>query len=1210
MECSPFVVCWMGETDWSSITVTESSHVSSCSPSLLPLVGICDDSIRSGKTASHDQLDRNDNQDKTDGWTPSVSITGSSIEFGDGDLILGTGPLIGSLDRIGNEEKKESVSTSLVGCVLVNMTSRTKLEGSKVGSWFVQSIVGSIVSSCSNHLYGTSIRSLNGGGSLLSLNSSFLSCLTTENFENKPFKKQTFLDDEYDLHSFKLCTYKNCMAMSTTGGAISSIEMLFTDVHIESCSFQSCSAYYSGGAIYIDFAQGSKRSSLTLKSSFFTFCSSERYDGTLEVNCPDKSTVSECVFMNSEATAYGGAFSFHIWNPASTGGVVSNCLFQNCTQTEDWGDGGGAMFLSECTSVRLSSLLFKDCHAERGTGHAIIFWSQSYMIPSLSSTAISNCVSVSAHSTNLIYVGGPYSYAVDSLISTSPPQIALTALTAEVTGSTADVQVTLDQEISGTLLVVVSNVGGTRKEVSGGIPNIGRVLEFTISSSSIGSCSVSIGETGLLQTPLSDYSIVSAFFSGHNISFTNSPIFGKPKIPSLTSASSSLDASHTEATVRFEGRDFEEGKYDVTLNDGSLSNVQFSKDVDGKWIGLKELGVIGADSDWTEGGTYTVTEVKSVSKPTQSIKIDDPVSFTIPTVARLSEIKVSELDASTKGKVTLSFSSVELEKGVEYTLTLVGQDSAKETLTRTMNTTSSGEIEELEEVLYPFKTDPAEQMKFGVLYKVTSLKATGRSNSVQFGLVGVQMPVEPVRLTKIEVDDETETSVKLVVTGSGFVVRETYTVEVSGVLTGSESSNTHTRTFTVVASGTTSASSSPLVLSSSDPTSLQFGQTYAVTKIEDATKEGIVVGTPSFPTPSLTPHITSASSSLDASHTEATVRFEGRDFEEGKYDVTLNDGSLSNVQFSKDVDGKWIGLKELGVIGADSDWTEGGTYTVTEVKSVSKPTQSIKIDDPVSFTIPTVARLSEIKVSELDASTKGKVTLSFSSVELEKGVEYTLTLVGQDSAKETLTRTMNTTSSGEIEELEEVLYPFKTDPAEQMKFGVLYKVTSLKATGRSNSVQFGLVGVQMPVEPVRLTKIEVDDETETSVKLVVTGSGFVVRETYTVEVSGVLTGSESSNTHTRTFTVVASGTTSASSSPLVLSSSDPTSLQFGQTYAVTKIEDATKEGIVVGTPSFPTPSLTPHITSASSSLDASRDPKIQIVHLIYFIMFYSTFCHS
>ncbi|KAK2954329.1 hypothetical protein BLNAU_10661 [Blattamonas nauphoetae] len=1208
LECSPFVVCWMGETDWNSITVTSSSHVSSHSPSLLPLVSICDDSIGSGRTVSHEQFYRHDQADGTDGWTPSVSITGSSIEFCDGDLILGTGPLIGSLDRAGNEENMKSVLTSLVGCVLVNMTSPYEEDGSTVGSWFGQSIIGSVVSLCSNHLYGTSIRSLNGGGSLLSLNSSFVSCLLDATNENKPFTTSTNLTAEHSQYSFQLCTFRECSA--SEGGAIYTRDQA-VDVQIESCSFDSCSAGSIAGAVYIWYRTG-QMNSLTLKSSIFASCSADAA-GSMRVSSIRGSTLSECVFLDSKGTRYGGALDFYKWDSATTS-IISNCLFQNCKQTGTTSQfGGGAIDLTMNKTVQLTSLLFKDCSAATGDGHAIY---TSEHLPDLSSSTVLYCASSSQYTINLVFINHGW-YDWSHLLNKSPSELALTALTAVKEGSTADVGVTLDKEVSGTLLVVVSNVGGDREEVTDGIPNIGRVLEFSIpSSSSIGSCSVSISETGLLQTPLSDYSIVSAFYSEHIVSFTNAPIFRRPKgSPILITASCSLDASHTKATVHFEGTDIEEGNYTVTFQDGSSLVVEFTTDSDGKSTGSTDLGVIGSDSSWFERGTWIVKEVKSVTDSKMVIDIAHPLSFTIPTVARLSGIEVSELDGSTKGKVTLSFSCVELEKGVEYTLTLIGQDADGEELTRKITTSASGTIEEKEEVLYPFETDEEkrkQQMKFGVLYKVTSFRATGRSNSVQVGSVVIQMPVEPVRLTNIEKTDETETSMKLLLTGSGFVPQETYTVEVSGVVTGSGSSNAHTRTFTVVASDATSASSSTLVLSSSDATSLQFGQTYSVKKIDNGTNPGIVVGTPSFSTPELpplpapTPRLISAVCSLDDSHTKGLVRFEGTDFTVGQNKVTLQDESPLDVLFSKSSEGKWIGSTDLGVIGSDSSWFERGTWIVKEVKSVTDSKMVIDIAHPLSFTIPTVARLSGIEVSELDGSTKGKVTLSFSCVELEKGVEYTLTLIGQDADGEELTRKITTSASGTIEEKEEVLYPFETDEEkrkQQMKFGVLYKVTSFRATGRSNSVQVGSVVIQMPVEPVRLTNIEKTDETETSMKLLLTGSGFVPQETYTVEVSGVVTGSGSSNAHTRTFTVVASDATSASSSTLVLSSSDATSLQFGQTYSVKKIDNGTNPGIVVGTPSFSTPELqlnppltpsTPRIISSSLEMN-SRGILLSIV---------------
>ncbi|KAK2944132.1 hypothetical protein BLNAU_20964 [Blattamonas nauphoetae] len=562
MECSPFVVCWMGETDWNSITVTSSSHVSSCSPSLLPLVGICDDSIRSGKTGTA-SLGRLDGTDRTEGCTSSVSITGTSLELRDGDLILGTGPLIGSLDldRAGNDVETKSVSTSLVGCVLVNMTSRCSSEGIEVGSWFGQSIVGSVVSSCSNHLYGTSIRSLNGGGSLLSLNSSFVSCLVDATNENKPFTTRTELTADHSLYSFKLCTFKGCSPIGSYGGAIS-CNYINVIISIDSCSFHSCSEAAFGGAVYIDFPGGTTNT-LTLSSSSFTSCSASS-DGCLTMYNPCSLTISECVFMDSKAVSYGGAIGLYSWDPATKGGAISNCLFLNCIQTNPISSyGGGVMYLQHCLSVQLSSLLFDECSAATGRGHAICHASTPY--PTFNSETVSNCSSSSDYSTSLIFVkqtGQDFS----SLLNQSPTKITLKALTAEVEGATADVEVTLNKAVSGTLLVVVSNVEGERVEETDGIPNIGRVLEFSMSSSSIGSCSVSIGETGLLQTPLSDYSIVAAFLPGHVISFPTSPIFGISKIPpSLISAVCSLDASHTKVSVAFEGRDFEDGEYEVTL---------------------------------------------------------------------------------------------------------------------------------------------------------------------------------------------------------------------------------------------------------------------------------------------------------------------------------------------------------------------------------------------------------------------------------------------------------------------------------------------------------------------------------------------------------------------------------------------------------------------------------------------------------------------
>ncbi|KAK2943402.1 hypothetical protein BLNAU_21712 [Blattamonas nauphoetae] len=446
------------------------------------------------------------------------------------------------------------------------------------------------------------------------------------------------------------------------------------------------------------------------------------HDASLRMNHPCRLTISECVFIESEAVQYGGAIGL-----------------PQLGSSDKW---------RSHLKLPLPEVQTNQCNIWKW--RRVMFYSHNH----------------------------------------------LTALTAEVKGTAADVEVALNKEVFGTLLVVVSNT-------------------------------------------LSDYSIVAAFLPGHVITFSTSPIFESPTIPpSLISAVCSLDASHTKVSVDFEGRAFEDGEYEVALHDDSWFVVELKTDPDGKSTGTKDLGLIGSESVWFERGTWIVKEVKSVTDSTMLIDIAHPVSFTIPTVARLSKIEVSELDGSTKG--TLSFST-------------------QETLTRVVTTTSSGEIGVLDEVL---------------------------SIDFRSGSVGVQMPVEPVRLTKIEVDDETETTIRLLVTGSGLVPKETYTVEVC-CLWCDISDIVHTSLqlrFNISA----------------------FGQTYTVTKIDNGTDDGIHV---------LNSQGILLSIVLTGEHLPSDLAFE----------LTLNDTITIPVSFTSSTKGK----SEVVMLGLDGGLDFGSTYLIT-----------------------------------------------------------------------------------------------------------------------------------------------------------------------------------------------------------------------------------------------------------------------------------------
>ncbi|KAK2959774.1 hypothetical protein BLNAU_5263 [Blattamonas nauphoetae] len=1175
VRSSPFAVEDVHHDSGTHIAILHCTHDSTTPSCLLPLVNVSHSSHTADRTHTN-----TDNDNSSTPFPPSLIVSGIGLALSNAHFGLGTGPLLGSLaSETDPTAITPHVRTSLVTSTLRNVSSSRPEQEIPFCPSLSQSVVGSVVASCSNHLYGTSIHSLDVGGSLLSVNSSFISCRVDPTNENKPFSTRSELSAAYSKVSFKLCTFKGC-STTQNGGAIISLNQAI-DLSIDLCSFDSCSARVGGALFYR--VSTSSTNSFALTATCFRSCSATQDSGILHLLVPFQLTISECVFKNGESLHHSGGLYCRQWDPPATGSMIANTLFESCAQTLATSlYGGGAINFDDCPKIRLSSVQFDSCTSNSDLGHCIFFNEQT---PTLNTDSIDHCFSYGAPGNVLIKnsTGGNHS----SHISTTLTSTTIQSLTAQSSETTAVLTITLNQTVSGKILVLLSNSEGELQ--TGTFPNIERLITFDITSAKVASVTVPIGNTGRLQLPLSDYKIISASLAGHSLTFPTDPIDGPDPgqpTPFLNQLTCTLDESHTEAIVTLVGKHVDDGDYHVTLSEGKSFYISLHTDPTGVTTGVCSLGRIGDETEWPEESTWTVLSVTGPSS--DPIEIGSLPLITIPIAARLSHVDVERTDTAESGKVTLSFSSVELEKSKEYTMMLIADELPAQELTRTLNTTSDGMIPAMEEVLFPLQSNQnqrAQQMKYGMTYKVTSLQATGRTNSVQVSSGMIEIQAQSVRLVTINADAK-PTSIKLVVSGSGFVSNQMYTVEVSGVLTGGGTENPHTRTFVVVASSPTSASSYALPLSNTDSTSLQFGCTYTVKTILDGTDEGIIVGTKSFSTPDPpppTPRLTSASCSLDDSHTEATAHFEGRDFENGQYLVTFADGSSDFVWFSTDSVGGSTGSKYLGVIGSVPKWIEGTTWNVTKVKSESTPTMTIDINHPVSFTIPTVARLSGIQVSELDDSTKGRVTLSFSSVELEKGKEYTLTLVGQDALGELQTRTFTTTSSGTIEAMNEVLYPFETNQDnrdKQLKFGVLYKVTSLKATGRSNSVRVGSLGAQMPVEPTRVTDLIGGslNGSKTEISFELTGRRFLsdtylvtmVRDSFPIYSTSVTVNSEFSLT-----VRFEAGFEETSNS-----------LQFGETYRLDQISGGIDTVPIPQTLflSVPTP---PVITSFSTALYGS-----------------------
>ncbi|KAK2947381.1 hypothetical protein BLNAU_17701 [Blattamonas nauphoetae] len=819
-ERTPFVIVGGDSGKSSSITIIACSHTSSCFPSLLPLTSLeTSDSWTSRHLESH--------------WLGTeVSMTGSEISVCDACLIGGSGALFDFCGLGQTVTDGSSLTTTLSSSLLLNTTSSSGSKSRSVGvdvdvkeggsdfgnCWSVcQKMIGSCVSLCTNHLYGTGIRDLNLGGSVLCSNTSFTHCTTTstEEHSHEHYTIQTNLTNANTLHIFTLCTFKGCSA-TKHGVAINLIDVA-ADLEIKTCSFDSCFATGAGGAIY--FKQSTIQSSVTVSFSSFVKCSSDVYSGgSLFFQSMGSLTISDSVFLDSRTNWNGGAMYIFNLDAERSNTGLSNCLFQNCATTST--GGGGALYFGDCLSIRLDSLRFRECVAGTGKGHDLYFNS--------STSTVSNCDSTSTPKESRIY---PTDVTEDDILpDPTESSKVLSLIIHQTTSTAAEIAVTLDKEVTGSLLVLVSNLAGTAQP-AGKAPNIGRVLLFSIESSNIGKCVASIGDDGLLQLPLYEYKIITSSFSGIFI-----------KHPTITSAKCDLDESHTHAILNLEGIDLEDTTFMLTLQNGKKIEATFSANK-----ATIDLGVIGESSGWIENQKFEIMSGKKKGDNKIVVSISSPLYFTIPLAARLTDIEVSGLNEA-KTEVTLSFSSRLLKANQDYEITIEPKDGSGEVVMN-MTTDNSGLLADQTVKLYPSNENEEgwkNSIGYGKEYEVIGVlaKMGDVDYPIQFSSLQLKMPMEPVRVTfascSIDNPDRTVVSVE----GSGFVLGEFYTVSISGHPVGSPStpsSSLHNTSFVVIAdSSSKKATSFPLQLHPSEGSQLKFSYSYTIDEITNGSVEGVV----------------------------------------------------------------------------------------------------------------------------------------------------------------------------------------------------------------------------------------------------------------------------------------------------------------------------------------------------------------------------------
>ncbi|KAK2944633.1 hypothetical protein BLNAU_20432 [Blattamonas nauphoetae] len=1035
-----------------------------------------------------------------------------------------------------------SFETYLSSTTLLNATSSTVQNAfsQSAQSPLSQRLVSSQISHSTNHLSGTAITDLNKCTNMLSSNTSFQHC--TSSNTNIYHRTQYTIPQGSDC-SFTLCTFKKCSATSYGGAIHSNTNNL--SLSVDKCAFDTCTASSSGGAIFFGLPSGSVNTVQILSSTFASCSSDAGYSGSLRfgLSAAVSLIISSCVIIDSSASSYAGGLYVATWNQASSGGGISNCLFQNCAQTDAEGYfGGGGIAFWTCTSVMLDSVQFRACTSALTKGHDVYFSGGS---ATASSSTFVNCDSNSTDSGNRVEP-----IASSSLLPNPTLTTTITSIKATISGSSATIEVRLTSAVSGTLLVVLSNMGATRTPTVQEAPLIKRVISFPSLASNVGSCTVSIGANGLLQTPLTEYVVDTASLAKTTVSFTSSlPL--DIVTTSMTLGTISYSEKDKKMNVKLNGVGLE-GTYTLVLSkNGTNSNNQSVSVVFSS--NTASFDAVLYTSSGTGNMTYNTTyAVIAYSKGVEQFAAPG-VSFTTKVEpSRLVTFILKANDSQVK-TVFFSMSGRALDTNSKYKVGLSISGALKHTIEMGMN--SSSGLWEGSAILYP---SSSAQLEYGKTYEVSSFKKGVDSTELFFETNTINITPEPARLVKVESHDAlglNSTTVTL------FTLALTNGAECNLQLTGTPlDSSLNSAHIVPLSFRATSQTTYTFVLSlyPTDEAELKYGHTYSMNWINaDATPVLFELAACSFSTPTEPERLVKLSCDgtfSDAKKKTITVTFESRCLKSStEYSIVLKSTATAEVlshtktiKLKTDANGllppHTAVLFPTKTIAAERDGQLefGLTYTVDGFKRGVDPL--IYDTEYITLTTPTEpTRLTEIKCTGW--ADKGlKATFSSSGRKMSVGETYTLKLKKSGAATtKKVDMTFTTAESGTG--VASLTFQSSTDI--ELEYDTTYEVTEVTNSALASMLcEDGLTFTIATQPPCLIWFYPLHyDALMKKLNLEMTGRSLDTTSTYRV-------GLSIAGTLKHTVEMKYNATLAGWRGSALLYPSDSAELEYGKTYAV------------------------------------------------------------
>ncbi|KAK2961068.1 hypothetical protein BLNAU_3836 [Blattamonas nauphoetae] len=1150
---SPFVMLG-GRTDGQSgdlgscLDVWNCRHISSSLLSLVPLAELSrksDHTVNAGKGWTTIE---------ESGFASSIRISAGSLSICDCCLTFGTGPLIGfgsgmEVRELGVDDvvSRLKVSSQLMRSQILNTTntpSNVKVD-ELFGMELTQVVTGNRVCSCTNHLYGTACVDMNANvmGSLLSLNTSFWSCLTdTPTHLGQHFKTQQ--RPTQSTAFFKLCTFKDCSSSSSYGSAINVDQTC--SLLVEETSFKACreapNSFSGGSAIYFKASIGA---TFSAKSSSFESCSCTMGGGSVALTRALSATLFNCVFIDSQSKSYGGCLYLGQWDAVSTSSSITDCLFENCRTTVTDPNNpysGGALYFIEAVSFQLNFVTFRGNKAAMNPGNDIMFAGKP--TPLITSERMVGCTSTS-HSPRL-RVFEEAAGKNDLLPTpTTTPSIVLCKATSD--SDPAEFTLTMSEPITGTVLVLIDNSGGTRTPTSDQAPNIGRVLSFSFDNSDTSSCRVLLGENNLVQTPIDAYKVKTS-------SFVNSFIL---------SVNCVLDESEENTLITISGRSIPSGVVHVTLSDNTVLAFEFLPNQS-----ISEVLTVPLTEKSQKlryGETYRIVSAQSQAQPNHPITVPSLINIIIPNPPRLTTLNEAEYDSALK-TVRISLEGVNLEGTYKVTLSVNG---TLETVT--IDVLFSSSQGQLFGILFDTDTPTNVNVSFNTRYEIVEVKKGDVKVICMKGLSFATI-AEPTRLLKLTVKgtDEQKKTVKLEMTGRVLDTTSTYKV-------GLSISETLKHTVEMRLNSTTGLWEGSALLNPSSSAELEYGKTYEVSSFQ----KGV----------STTELLFEANSIEMIAEPSRLVKVESNDAD-GLNSTTLTLFTLAltiGAEYTLELKGtpldsssnsshvvplSYIATSQpthsfpLSLYPTDgADLKYGHRYSVDWMKTGGTST-IIEIND-CSFSTPVMPeRLVKVLCDGTFSDTNQKtIAVTFESLGLKSLTEHWIVLnstATDEVPSHTKTLKLTTDANGLLASHTAVLFPRKTDSDElegQLEFGMTYTVDGFSRGVDSVLFDTEHITVTTPLEPARLTEISCTGSTDQKKKATLSMKGWMMRtdETYTLTLK---VKDMTSNTRPTVELRFASSESGSGSAVLFSTTSTEVQLNYNTTYEVIGVTDSTLTSIL------------------------------------------------